>query len=42
MAPISLGVDTLDPELDCSTKTTTLHDVLVDVEVNALLSIQDF
>ena len=39
VALISLGKDALDPKLDHSTKTTTLHYALVNVAVNAQLSI---
>jgi hypothetical protein len=42
VALISLGIDALDPKLDCSTKTTTLHYALVNVAVNASLSIARF
>ena len=35
VALISLGKDALDPKLDHSTKTTTLHYALVNVAVNA-------
>jgi hypothetical protein len=42
VALISLGIDALDPKLDCSTKTTTLHYALVNVAVNAQLSIARF
>jgi hypothetical protein len=42
VALISLGIDALDPKLDCSTKTTTLHYALVNVAVNAQLSIAKF
>ena len=39
VALISLGIDALDPKLDCSTKTTTLHYALVNAAENAQLSI---
>ena len=42
VALISLGIGALDPKLDCSTKTTTLHYALVNVAVNAQLSIAKF
>ena len=42
VALISLGIDAIDPKLDCSTKTTTLHYALVNVAVNAQLSIAKF
>ena len=42
VALISLGIDALDPKLDCSTKTTTLHYALVNVAVNTQLSIARF
>jgi len=42
VAPIGLGRDGLDPKLDCSTKTTALHYALVNVAVNAQLSIARF
>jgi hypothetical protein len=35
MALVSLGRDALEPKLDCSTKTATLHHALVKVAVNA-------
>ena len=42
VALINLGIDAFDPKLDCSTKTTTLHYALVNVAVNAQLSIARF
>ena len=42
VAPISLGRDGLDPKLDRSAKTTTLHYAPVNVAANAYLFIARF